>query len=395
MAQPAVVDEGGRGMRSLAWRLALIVAVASSILLGTVSGLQSADRHAPPPERWVSIKFEHEVPNALVGWFKQILGTDYSVIHDKDFFYAAVKLNVNDKSTQDLIMYMGSPGFCGSGGCIIYVEKFNAERHSYTNFGAFQGTAAGPEAAFASTVTNGYRDLIIDKADLLVFDGTQYVLTGGSPEGAVPRASHPEDAAPQASPSQGAAPRFSFETEGGAILCHSSSAIKEAKAALTAHDKSWFEKTGCVQAAGGLRVVLIEAPLAPSRMDGSPTPSSDLPWRVRVYSPDIEAEGANVDVDPWQILTYAWATIAVPLSWMGPGHLSPGEKPIQFRSGTAAERWYAQNILPRDKPYVRHKVIDDGNGTFRLLLGPTAYGLLQTICSGGKPSCYLVGHLPY
>jgi hypothetical protein len=39
------------------------------------------DRHAPPPERWTPIKFEHEVPNALVGWLKEILGTDYPIVY--------------------------------------------------------------------------------------------------------------------------------------------------------------------------------------------------------------------------------------------------------------------------------------------------------------------------
>ena len=152
-------------------------------------------------------------------------------------------------------------------------------------------------------------------------------------------------------------------------------------------------------------MVLIEAPLAPSRVDGSPTPSSDLPWRVRVYSPDYEAEGTNVYVDPWEVATYAFATISIQVKLPAPPpgfsvpelHLPPssGDKALTFRNAGDAERWYAQNIPSRDKPYVPHKVIDGENGTFRLLIGPTAYDLLHTICSGGRPSCHLLGQLPH
>jgi hypothetical protein len=212
------------------------------------------------------------------------------------------------------------------------------------------------------------------------------------PEPALPRAARSQEAEGTSSE-----PRYPFETQAGAILCRSPLAIKDAKAALGAQDKNWFEKTGCVRAAGGLRVVLIEAPLAASRI-GGPSPSSNLPWRVRVYSPDKEAEGENGYVDPWEILTYAWATTPVPLAWMGPRYFSAGDKPTYFRSHADAERWYAQNIPSQDKPYVPHKAIDDGNGTFRLLLGPTAYGLLDVVCPSqpinGKPSCYLIGRPP-
>jgi hypothetical protein len=90
---------------------------------------------------------------------------------------------------------------------------------------------------------------------------------------------------------RGAPPKYPFETEAGAILCRSPFAIKDAKAALGVQDKDWFDKTGCVRAASGLRVVLIEAPLAASSI-GGPSPSSNLPWGVRVYSPDKETAPA-------------------------------------------------------------------------------------------------------
>jgi hypothetical protein len=81
---------------------------------------------------------------------------------------------------------------------------------------------------------------------------------------------------------EAAEPKYPFVTSAGAVLCPDYFAIKDAKAAIAAGDKSWFEKTGCVQAEGGLKMVLIEAPLASTGYGGS-RPSSKLPWKGRVY----------------------------------------------------------------------------------------------------------------
>jgi hypothetical protein len=190
--------------------------------------------------------------------------------------------------------------------------------------------------------------------------------------------------------SEAAEPKYPFVTSEGAILCPGYSAIKDAKAAVAASDKSWFEKTGCIQVWGGLRVAVIEAPLSSSRINGMPTPSSDLPWRVRVYPTDNEADGVNVFVDPWEISTYAWATIPTSAG----GGIMRGLKPVQFKSRADAERWYIQNVTDHMKPNVPHVVIRD-DGAFQLLLGPAAYGLLDVACPiSGKPSCVLLGQLP-
>ena len=363
----------------------------------------SRNRHVPPPERWTPIKFEYGVPKVYVGWLKRILGRDFDSAYTKGFKYAAVNLKVDDKSDQDIITYIEHPGFCGSGGCSIDINKFDPRRHSYKGIGSFFSNG---QVAFAGTVTNGYRDLINDKADFIIFDGTLYVESGLPPEPAAAQASPPGVAAVPGPPTQSAVPRvsplvedaarkFPFVTEPGAILCQSPFAIKEAKAALAASDDGWFEKTGCVRAQGGLRVALIEAPLARSRVNGIPTPSSDLPWRGRVYPADDEANAANVYFDPWEISTFAWATIpSTALLWIGPEHLSRGEKPVQFKSRADAERWYTQSIKNDLKRYVPHTVVGD-NGAFQLLLGPAAYGWLDIICpSEGKPSCNVIGQLP-
>jgi hypothetical protein len=98
----------------------------------------------------------------------------------------------------------------------------------------------------------------------------------------------------------------------------------------------------------------------------------------------------NVYVDPWEISTYAWATIPTSAG----GGVMRGDKPVQFKSRTDAERWYTQKITDHMKPNVPHAVIGD-NGAYQLLLGPAAYGLLDTACPiGGKPSCVLLGQLP-
>jgi hypothetical protein len=187
-----------------------------------------------------------------------------------------------------------------------------------------------------------------------------------------------------------AEPKYPFVTSEGAILCPNNFAIKDAKAAIVAGDKSWFEKTGCAQVRSGLRVAVIDAPLTSSRINGMPTPSSDLAWRVRAYPPDNEVDGVTVYVDPWEISTYAWATIPASAG----GGVFRGDKPIRFKTRSDAERWYTQNITDQMKPSVPHAVIED-NGAFQLLLGPAAYGLLDTACPiGGKPSCILLGQLP-
>ena len=369
----------------------------------------SRNRHVPPPERWTPIKFEYGVPKVYVGWLKRILGRDFDSAYTKGFKYAAVSLKVDAKSDQDIITYIEHPGFCGSGGCSIDINKFNSSRHSYKALGSFFSKG---QVAFAGTVTNGYRDLINDKADFIVFDGAQYVESGRPPEPAAAQGWPPgvapvpgppsQSAGPQASPLVGdAAPKFPFVTEAGAILCGNPLAIKEAKAALTAGDKSWFEKTGCVQAQGGLRVVLIEAPMIPDGYGGQ-KPSSDVAWRGRVYPPDEEANGATVYFDPWQISTYAFATIPYPVSFPStvPGFDVPtirdvwsGDKPIGFKTTAEAEQWYKKNIDDSRKPYVPHAVINE-DGTIKLLLGATPYGLLAQICSHGKPSCHVLGQLP-
>jgi hypothetical protein len=146
--------------------------ISALVVLGAISAAWSAGRHAPPHERWIPIKFAHDVPNALVGWFKQILGTDYSVIYNKGFSYAAVSLRENDRFAQDLLIYIDHPNWCGSGGCTMQIWKFNGR--SYTSVGDIVGVDKG-EAAFAGTATNGFRDLVVNKANYLVFDGKRYV----------------------------------------------------------------------------------------------------------------------------------------------------------------------------------------------------------------------------
>jgi hypothetical protein len=352
----------------------------------------SRNRHVPPSERWTPIKFEYGVPKVYVGWLKRILGRDFDSAYTKGFKYAAVSLKVDDKSDQDIITYIEHPGFCGSGGCSIDINKFDSSRHSYKAIGSFFSDG---QVAFAGTVTNGYRDLINDKADFIVFDGAQYVESGRPPEPAAAQGSPPGVAPAQGSISDSVEPKYPFVTSEGAILCQTAFAIKAAKAAVTASDKSWLEKTGCVRAQGGLRVVLIEAPLARERATGTPIPSSDLPWKGRVYPPDAEANAANMYFDPWEISTYAWATIpSTALLWTGPGHLLPGDKPVQFKNRADAERWYTQSINNDLKSHVPHAVVGD-NGAFQLLLGPAAYGLLDAACPGdGKPSCNIIGQLP-
>jgi hypothetical protein len=83
--------------------------------------------------------------------------------------YQPMSLKVDDKSERDIITYIDHPDFCGSGGCSIDIYKFDSSGQS-KDIGAFFSTG---EVAFAGTVTNAYRDLINDKADFIVFDGTQ------------------------------------------------------------------------------------------------------------------------------------------------------------------------------------------------------------------------------
>jgi hypothetical protein len=150
-------------------------------------------------------------------------------------------------------------------------------------------------------------------------------------------------------------------------------------------------------------VVLIEAPLLPNSHGGS-SPSSKLPWKGRVYPRQGEENGANVYFDPWEIITYAFATIPyeIPLPPPPPGWNLPklppmmrsGDKAIEFKTLQDAEQWYRQNIDDYARPNVPHGAIAE-SGAFKLVLGPAAYGLLDTICSYGKPSCHVVGQLPH
>jgi hypothetical protein len=69
-----------------------------------------------------------------------------------------------------------------------------------------------------------------------------------------------------------------------------------------------------------------------------------------------------------------------------------GDQQVDFKSPADAERWYAQNISERLKPYMPHSVLS-GSGAFKLLLGPASYGMF--FCNYGKPSCHILGQLPH
>jgi len=62
-------------------------------------------------------------------------------------------------------------------------------------------------------------------------------------------------------------PKSPWQTREGALLCANPFALKEARAAVTAGDRSWLQKT---QAVGGLKVVLIDAPFGPSSLSSLP-----------------------------------------------------------------------------------------------------------------------------
>ena len=205
-----------------------------------------------------------------------------------------------------------------------------------------------------------------------------------------------------ASSVESAEPQYPFVTSPGAILCSNYFAIKDAKAAFAARDKSWFDRTGCIQARAEWRVVLIEAPLV-SDAHGNTSPDSNLPWRGRVYpSDDDQADGINAYFDPSAILTYAFATVPNVFSLpSGPSganlpkltSVMSGSKPIEFKSIADAEQWYKKNIHDYYKPSIARTAINE-DGTTKLLLGPASYGLLDLVCGHGKPSCVLLGQLP-
>jgi hypothetical protein len=88
-------------------------------------------------------------------------------------------LKIKDKYALNIITYIEHPDFCGFGGCSIHIYRFDSNGDSYKAIGAF---CSNGQVAFAGTVTNGYRDLINDKADFIVFDGAQYVESGPPPE---------------------------------------------------------------------------------------------------------------------------------------------------------------------------------------------------------------------
>lgn len=191
---------------------------------------------------------------------------------------------------------------------------------------------------------------------------------------------------PQIPPALGveSEPKYPVVTAERAILCTNYFAIKEAMTAADAGDKTWFEKTGCVHAAGGLRVVLIDT-----------SAPAGLPWTGRVYPEDETEGGITAYFNSWEILAYAVATVPrrnqfppetlaagpLPLNWLW----SPGTQPVIFKNAIAAEQWYSWHI-PTDRQHdVPHRAIAESGG-FRLLLGPTPYRTLSLICEDVKPS---------
>lgn len=175
-------------MKSFSWpvirRLAAAATAVASILLFTGSVAWSGERHAPPQDRWIPIPLQHPdyIPPWLVGWFKEILDTDWPVIYKKGFRYAVVSLENKSKNGQDLIVNIRDPDWCGSGGCALDIYKYKTGPKPwlpgrYVRIGGILGSGHD-KVWFAGTVTNGYRDLIIDKDVFLVFNRKEYIERG-------------------------------------------------------------------------------------------------------------------------------------------------------------------------------------------------------------------------
>jgi hypothetical protein len=162
-----------------------------------------------------------------------------------------------------------------------------------------------------------------------------------------------------------AVPKHDWITRRGALLCANYFALKDAKAALAANDPAWFAKTGCVQAAEGLKVVLIEADI-----------HSNLTWKGHVYPTD-GSDGVDVYFDPYQVFTYAFATVpqVVDYGWL----LSSG-KSLKFKTAAEGEKWYTKiDVYSEMKKDIPHTVMADGDG-FTLILGPAPFAFLNITC---------------
>ena len=152
-------------------------------------------------------------------------------------------------------------------------------------------------------------------------------------------------------------PGIAFRTRPGALLCPSYFAIKEAKAAVTAHDRAWLERTGCIEAKDSLEIVLIDAPWR-YREYG-------VIWRGRIYPrPGEGGDAADAYFSEDDALTFATAG--------------------RFADGAAAERQFARLVKLRNLyanwPPPLHRIIPDA-GQFDLILGPGSYKTLYLFCS--------------
>lgn len=157
-----------------------------------------------------------------------------------------------------------------------------------------------------------------------------------------------------------------FKTRDGGIFCPNYSSLREARAAVSARDQSWFVKTGCFSAQGAMRVELIDAPAG-----------QNMTWHGRIYPPG-SLEGANMYFDQSDVLTTALAGT--------PGSIQ------EFPSSEAAEKWAAQNGLSQ-MPHAVVKPPGAGRTFYLLQIGPAPYRTLEIACdyqkkcdiSGGPP----------
>jgi hypothetical protein len=103
-----------------------------------------------------------------------------------------------------------------------------------------------------------------------------------------------------------------WQTRAVSIFCPDYSRPKDAEAASAAGDVAWFQRTGCIIAKSGRRVVLIEAP-------------TSVAWRGRIY-PERQGDGIDLYFSEFAVLTFG-------------GFYNGKGQQIDFATRKEAEQW--------------------------------------------------------
>jgi hypothetical protein len=156
-------------------RLSIQGAIAALVL--TVGWYDTADAYTCEPDsvpsrtiphrsKWRLGVREREMGTATTGWVKLALGFDWRLMNEPTFHL--VELPRSPQYTMAFFATIGTPDYCGSGGCTTSLYSCRDDRCKEI------GEYFDGRIYFPGTASERYPDFVIDGTDLYTHQGGRY-----------------------------------------------------------------------------------------------------------------------------------------------------------------------------------------------------------------------------